>query len=221
LEGNSAIEKVVSLDMPGCGTKRTRETSKETLVSIAAELNQDIRNAGVERVVLVGHSIAGILLPMMVVGDPSLFSKLVYLSCSLPLEGESVMQMMGTALHGQDPDKVGWPQDPLNTPPIELAVAMFGRDLSEEQLSWLMGEISQDSMPGAVNSHPATRKGYGGRIPATYILTKRDPILPPEWQRQFAQRALCSSIVEIDTPHEPFVSHPELLVETLIPIITG
>ncbi|MNF11871.1 hypothetical protein D3C80_2131970 [compost metagenome] len=50
---------------------------------------------------------------------------------------------------------------------------------------------------------------------ASYVLTLRDDILPPLWQRRFAERLGCEEVVEIDTPHEPFVSHPELLAEVL------
>lgn len=219
LDGSEAVERVLALDMPGCGTKRSRDTSKETLASIAAELNQDIRSAGLRDVVLVGHSIAGALLPIMAAEDPRLFSQLIYLATNLPLEGESVSQTMGTTTHGQDPDRVGFPLDPLTTPQADLALAMFGPGLSGEQLAWLMGEVAQDKTPPVLGDEPVTREGYDGKIPATYILTLKDPILPPDWQRVFAKRALAEKVVEIDTPHEPFVSHPKVLAETLSQII--
>jgi pimeloyl-ACP methyl ester carboxylesterase len=215
LDGSNIAEKVFALDMPGCGKKRYRDSSNDSLAAIATELNQDIRDAGLRNVVLVGHSIAGVLLPMMAADDPSLFSRLIYLTTSLPLEGESINQMMGTTIHGQDPNHVGFPLDPLTTSREDLAVAMFSPDLSSAQLTWLMGEVAQDKTPPALTIEPVTRKGYDGKIPTVYILTLRDPILPPAWQRIFAERALCERVVEIDTPHEPFISHPRLLVETL------
>ncbi|MNT14997.1 hypothetical protein D3C72_1500270 [compost metagenome] len=52
-------------------------------------------------------------------------------------------------------------------------------------------------------------------IPASYILTQRDNILPVDWQRRFAQRAGAGEVIEIDTVHEPFVSHPQLLAEVV------
>lgn len=210
--------RLLALDMPGCGRKRGRDVADKTLASIVAELNQDIRDAGLTEIVLVGHSIAGILLPMMVAADPALFSHLIYLTTSLPREGESILSMMGTSLHGQDPEHVGWPVDPA-TPPMELFQAMFAPDLTPEQVAWLMSEVAQDVTPAAVATEPATRHGYAGRVPATYVVTLRDPILPPVWQRRFAERAGCDVIVEIDTPHEPFVSHPALLAETLREIV--
>jgi pimeloyl-ACP methyl ester carboxylesterase len=219
LQGTNSIGKILTLDMPGCGTKRSRPTSDETLTSIASELNQDIKDAGLKDVILIGHSIAGVLLPMMAAEDPSLFSKLIYLATNLPLEGESINQTMGTTVHGEDQNRVGFPLNPLTTSQEDLAMAMFGPDLSPEQLGWLMSEVAQDKTPPVLGDEPVSRKGYDGKIPATYVLTLRDPILPPGWQRRFAERALCEKVVEIDTPHEPFVSHPRLLAETLSGII--
>ncbi|MGI4746817.1 MAG: alpha/beta fold hydrolase [Janthinobacterium lividum] len=218
LEKHPDVGRLITLDMPGCGTKRGRDVGTLSLAAVVAELNQDLRILHVRGAVLVGHSIAGILLPMMAVADPPLFSQVVYLATSLPREGETIMEMMGSALHGQDPGHVGWPVDP-GTPPAKLFETMFAPDLSHAQFEWLMGEVVRDVTPPAVAMEGATRAGYANLLPSTYILTLRDPILPPPWQRRFAERAGCTAIVEIDTPHEPFISHPVLLADVLRQVI--
>jgi len=85
--------------------------------------------------VLGGHSIAGILLPMMAVEDPSLFSRLVYRTAAVPKEGQSIMEMLGPARQGENPEEVGWPVNLASTSPEALSVAIFGRDLSPAQLA--------------------------------------------------------------------------------------
>ncbi|TDV65757.1 alpha/beta fold hydrolase [Pseudomonas sp. LP_7_YM] len=209
------FQRIITLDMPGCGSKRGRDNSQLNLATVVKELNDGLRTADVKQSILLGHSIAGALVPMMAVEDPSLYSQLIYLATSLPAEGQSIMQLLGTGLHGEDPEHVGYPIDPLASTPQALSAAMFGQDLSEVQLSWLLSEVAQDSTPPAVALEPVTRAGYQGLMPATYILTQRDNILPPLWQRRFAERAGAARIIEIDTPHEPFVSHPALLAEVL------
>ncbi len=211
----AAIERIITLDMPGCGDKRGRDLSSLTLASIVRELNDELRAQGVRQAILLGHSIAGILMPRMAVEDPSLYVHLIYLATSLPNEGQSIMQMLGTSLHGENPEHVGWPIDPTKATAQELSVAMFGQDLSETQLAWLLSEVAQDMTPPAVALEPATRAGYAGLVAASYIVTLRDNILPPVWQRRFAERAGCQQVIEIDTPHEPFISHPALLADVL------
>lgn len=214
-QDSAHFERIITLDMPGCGSKRGRDNSDLTLAAIVQELNDDLRRAGVSQGILLGHSIAGVLLPMMAVEDPALYSQLIYLATSLPAQGQTIMQLLGTGLHGEDAEHVGYPIDPGTSSPQALNIAMFGQDLSETQLAWLLNEVAQDSTPLAVALEPATRVGYAGLAPSTYILTQRDNILPPPWQRRFAERAGADRIIEIDTPHEPFVSHPSLLAEVL------
>src|SRR5690606_13693771 len=77
------FDRVIALDMPGCGSKRSRDPEGLSLADIARELNDELRDMGVTQAVLLGHSIAGVLLPMMAVQAPALFSRLVYLSTAV------------------------------------------------------------------------------------------------------------------------------------------
>ena len=140
--------------MPGCGTKRSRDSSTTTFPEIVAELNQEIRAAGLHGIVLIGHSIAGVLLPKMAAADPSLFSHVIYLTASLPNESDSV----NTSVHSANAKEVGFPLDPLITPLANLIVAMFDADLTVEQVEWLMGEGMQDKTPASVATGAATRE---------------------------------------------------------------
>lgn len=211
----ACFDRVITLDMPGCGTKRGRDVASLRLDDVVHELNEDLHALGVNQAVLLGHSIAGALLPLMVMAAPQLYSRLVYLACALPGEGQSILELLGTTLHGESPEHVGWPLDPAQTTPQALAVAMFGQDLDEPTLSWLLSEASQDMTPLCVATDSISREGYAGIIPASYILTVRDNILPADWQRRFAQRAGAREVIEIDTAHEPFVSHPQLLADVI------
>jgi hypothetical protein len=43
---------------------------------------------------------------------PVLFRRVIYISCSIPLPAQTLIEMMGAGLHGSNPDEVGWPSDP-------------------------------------------------------------------------------------------------------------
>lgn len=214
-EQPGCFERVITLDMPGCGKKRGRDVVSLGLDDVVEELNQDLRVLGVSQVVLLGHSIAGAVLPRMVLAAPQLFSRLVFLACALPDEGQSIQQMLGSTRHGESPDHVGWPLDPMHSTPQAMTMAMFGQDLNPQTLDWLLSEVSQDTTPPCVATESISREGYAGMIPASYIITLRDNILPVDWQSRFAQRAGAGKVIEIDTAHEPFVSHPHLLAEVV------
>lgn len=209
----------ILLDMPGCGTKRGQSAAGMTLADIVAELNGELRAAGVFDGVLIGHSIAGALMPMLIAADPTLYASAIYLASCAPLEGQTVAAMMGGGRHGSDPESVGFPLDPVTTTLDAQLRAMFCEGMTGEMIDWLLKEVALDMTPEAVMAEPISRSRYPEAMPATYILTLRDGILPVAWQRRFAGRLGCSGVVEIDTPHEPFLSHPAYLAETLSALI--
>ena len=203
--------RAMALDMPGCGSKRGRSAEGKTLAELAREFNEELRVAEVASAVLIGHSIAGALMPVMMAEHPALFSHLIYLAAAAPDEGQNIADLMGRGVHDADPERVGFPLDPMTTPTDRLAAAMFGADLSTAQLTWLLAEVAQDVTPPALFTEQV-RYGHrpAGHL-ATYVVTLRDPVLPAIWQRRFAQRLGCDRVAELDTPHEPFISHPREL----------
>nr|WP_242070488.1 alpha/beta hydrolase [Pseudomonas mohnii] len=209
------FERVITLDIPGCGNKRDQDVVSLRLDDVVEELNQDLRVLGVSQAVLLGNSIAGAILPRMVFAAPQLFSHLVFLACALPDEGQSILQMLSSTLHGESPDHVGWPLDPVHSTRQAMAVAIFGQDLSPSILEWLLSEVRQDTTPLCVATESISHEGYAGMIPASYIITQHDNILPVDWQRRFAQRAGAGEVIEKDTAHESFVSHPQLLAKVV------
>lgn len=53
------FDRVITLDMPGCGKKRGRDVASLRLDDVVNELNEDLHALGVNQAVLLGHSIAG------------------------------------------------------------------------------------------------------------------------------------------------------------------
>jgi pimeloyl-ACP methyl ester carboxylesterase len=212
LEGAGYAGRMIALDVPGCGAKRARHGEAITLAQIAAELNGDVRAAGLGEpgLVVVGHSLAGILLPMLHADDPALYDAFVFLSASAPAEGQSVMDLMGDRPHGADPARVGWPLDPAATPRRDLWAAMFCDDLDTATCDWLLDEAERDHWPPAA-AEPVWRGDFATAARSSYIVCGRDRILPVAWQGRFAERLGCDSLYVMDSPHEPFVSHvPQL-----------
>src|SRR3546814_1797201 len=124
-------------------------------------------------------------MPMLIIEDPTLFSSAIFLATCAPLEGQTVATMMGSGRHGSDLDVVGFPLDPATTPLGEQLRAMFCHDMAEDIIDWLLGEVALDATPEAVMLEPISRAGYPAGLRTTYILTRRDGILPIARQQSF------------------------------------
>ena len=189
---------------------------------MVAELNADVRAAGVKDAIIVGHSLAGVIVPRMVTADPDLYSQVVMLTTAAPKEGDTIVQLMGSGVHGSSGTAVGFPLDPTTTPRQDQFRPMFCEGMDEADITWLLGECAQDHWPMCVATEPVTRAGFIGLRPVTFIVTLRDGILPVPWQGRFAERfGPDTAIVSIDTPHEPFITHPRLVADTLAAIALG
>ncbi|WP_165189660.1 alpha/beta fold hydrolase [Caulobacter soli] len=208
---------VLALDVPGCGVKRDRETLELGVEAVADELLADIEAAGLSDVVLVGHSQAGTMLPVLAARQsPGLFRRLVYLSCCAPLPGQSVLDMMGGGVQGANPDEVGWPLDPnLHGREVQRPI-MFCNDMDGDQARAFLARLDQDSWPMAVTYAVHWTYEHLKDVPSTYVVCERDGILPPVWQERFAERLQVGRVVRLDAGHQAMNTRPEELAELLL-----
>jgi len=207
---------LLALDVPGCGVKRSRETTGLSIEDVASELVADIETAGLRSVVLVGHSQAGQAMCFMQKQRPDLFRRLIYVSCSLPLQGQSVPQLIGTSLHGENEDEVGWPLNPATTEMVERYRAMFCNDMNDEQADVFLSQLDQDCWPLQTYSQTDWPQEHLGDVPSTFVLCESDMSLPASWQEVFARRLKCERVRRVDAGHQVMVTQPQVLANILI-----
>lgn len=202
-------------DAPGCGSKRGRDTGQLRLIDIAQELNDELARVDTRNALLVGHSMAGVVLPLMVENRPDLFSSACFLSTSIPRNGESILDLFGTELRGIDQTRLGWPASREDGPERFFA-AMFAPDMTPEQFAVVFKNALEDLWPTCASTEAVHRAGFPDSVSVSFVVTERDPVLPPAWQGRFAERLGATRLYSIDTPHEPFITHPDLLADLLV-----
>ena len=212
----SASSDCVALDVPGCGEKRERDTSAIEFDDIARELIADIEAAGMNDVVLVGHSQAGMPMPRMAEFAPELFSKLVYVTCSAPPPGTSVLELIGNCLRGEREDQVGYPLDPATTSFEERFAVMFCNDMSADEREAFLAKLGHDMWPMSSYTYRNWRYDHLGSVASTYVVCEQDMSLPPAWQERFAERLRVDSVVRIDAGHQVMNTQPKALAAALI-----
>jgi pimeloyl-ACP methyl ester carboxylesterase len=207
--------RALALDVPGCGAKRGRDTAHLTMDDITTELALDVERAGFRDVVLVGHSQAGTVLPGLLERKPGLFRRAVYVTCSLPLPGQSITQMMGSSVQGEVEDEVGWPADPKDGDPQGVFPLMFCNDMDQAQAAAFLARLGADAWPA--QSYQASDWSFDrlGETPASFIVCLRDAALPARWQEVFAQRLKAERLVRIDAGHQVMNTRPHALAEAL------
>ena len=214
-QASGGFGRAVALDAPGCGAKRGRPTDTLTLDDVAGELIADIEAAGMSQVLLVGHSQAGQAMSLMVARRPDLFRRLIHISCSIPLPGQSVMQMLGTGRQGEHENEIGWPFDPATTPANERFAKLFCNDMDRTQTVSFLGRLGQDAWPTQTYSFTDWRHEPHEAVPASFVICLRDQVLPAPWQETFADRFRAERRIRIDAGHQAMTTRPHALAEIL------
>lgn len=216
-EAGEAAGRVLTLDVPGCGEKRGRDTRNisvpEVIDVLATELDaNDVRDA-----LLVGHSQAGTILPGLVAARSDRIARAVYFTCAAPSPGQTVAHMMGRGVQGSAENEIGWPLDPEAASPEALFDAAFCNDMDQEMSRTFLAKLGKDNWPEACgNDWNSWQYDAARHVPATYVIALADKILPVAWQERFAARVNASRLVRIDSGHQGMNTRPFSLAEILI-----
>ena len=201
LEGSSQVEQVIAIDLVGHGGRlEEKPLDQICLGDYADDVVREIESRDLQDVVLVGHSLAGITLPLAAHRLVGRLRRVVYLSTANPPVGQSVEDRMN---------------DPLS--PISREVdfeTMFCNDLDAETSTWLLSRLGPEP-PGPMAEKITVATGPPG-VPSTYILLEKDEALPPAFQREQARTVQADEIVTLDAGHSAFASRPQELTELLI-----
>ena len=120
---------VIAVDLPGRG-RRPAAPESVTFADCARAIVEDIDAAGLEEVVLVGHSQAGCSLPraMGLLGERVRHA--VFVAALVPEDGRSPMGELAPHVSGMIDDHVERRRDTMDP---AMAKAVFGNDLDDEQ----------------------------------------------------------------------------------------
>jgi pimeloyl-ACP methyl ester carboxylesterase len=204
-------------DLPGHGTNAL-PLSRVTLKQYVAAIVQ-LLEAATEPVILVGHSMAGMVVTEAACQVPHKVHSLVYLCAYLPLPGQSVFELIA----------LNRGHEPLT--PIELAlelstdkrscsidtdqiIPLFYTDAPTGAVPMLQQRFAtQASLP--LSSAARFEQRTFEALDTVYICCTRDKVIPLHHQRRMLARQSCKTLLQIEADHSPFHSCPHHLAELL------
>jgi pimeloyl-ACP methyl ester carboxylesterase len=184
-----------------------------TCTEYAEQVSGELEELGKDAI-LVGHSFAGLTLPLVAARQP--LGHLVYIGALIPKPGVSMSQQFEAG--------------------EEAIIFDGGRELNEEEsLSyWTDRDAAIDSMYHDCerrdaewawsNLRPQSRAAQDEvcplqelpDIPSTFIVCRDDRLASAKWGRERARDRLRADVVELDGGHSPMLSRPGELAELLV-----
>jgi pimeloyl-ACP methyl ester carboxylesterase len=167
---------------------------------------------GVEPSLVVGHSMAGVAIPLVPARTP--VRRLVYLGALIPEPGEPMAEVQAR----------------------EHALGDTGAVARDEcgRSYWTSAEsaieiLYQDCEPGlaraaAARLRPQARTPHDEpcplerfpEVPTSYVLMREDRMIRPEWSRIACRQRLGIDAIELPGGHSPMLANPEQLADILI-----
>jgi pimeloyl-ACP methyl ester carboxylesterase len=206
---------VEAVDLPGRG-RHAVDPRTVSFEDCARSVVGDVEARGFERVVLVGHSLAGCSMPSIAAALGDRVLGLVFVACTVPEEGRSAIDTLDASVQAL---ARSMPRD-LEPAPLsgEMAARVLGSDLTAAQVAWCLERTVAEAP--ALSFDPISLVGLrSASAPRWWIRTLRDEIVPADRQLRFAANVGECEILDIDAGHMAMVSHPELLADLLDGIV--
>ncbi|UFS60606.1 alpha/beta fold hydrolase [Subtercola endophyticus] len=202
---------VLAVDLPGRGTE-PGDLATLTIEKCVQSVIRQIDDAGMDRVMLVSHSQAGITMPVVAERlGAARTARLIFLSSVIPPNGSAAVDTLNPPLRFIT-------RRAAVRRPVRKAVGrgvasmFFGNGMTAEQREFTVGHQYAESAGLVLERVDRTLPA----VPTTWILLTADRLLKPRQQREFiANLGGVDEVVPLDTCHDAMISEPAALAELL------
>ena len=210
----AAGHEVDTFDLPGHGADTTPH-DQVTLDLYAGRVAEVIGQDG-EPVVLVGHSMGGIVVTQAAELVPERIARLVYLTAFLPKDGESLQYLAGLP---ENPEDIVMPNCEIAPPdaiiPGWAARAAFYHRCTEAEADAAIAQLNPQPLP-PLGTPVSITPERAGAVERHYIACTDDRAIPIALQRRMIAESPCATVTDIDADHSPFICAEDELTRALL-----
>lgn len=202
-------QKVVVVQLPGHGTDNTPFVSlhldsyRDKVIHVIDSLNT--------KVILVGHSLAGMVITEVAEKVPARIEKMIYVAAFLPGNGQSLLDLANTdptSLLGQN---ITSPDNEITLDlPRESITDIFIQDGSAAVKSLVLDNYKTEPGIPFLDTVTITPANFGS-VNKYYIHTIKDHAVTYDLQQRMVAAAGLKNIYRLNTSHSPFLASPDSL----------
>lgn len=196
--------KTVAVELPAHG-KDTRSLQDQSLQTYVDEIVK-VLDEQEKPVILVGHSMGGVLISLAAEARPEKVKKLVYAAAFLLKDGQSG--------HGMDTgvkprDLYAFSPDGRTAVCSEkMLKERYAFRCSKEDQERICANLCDELIEPLVTPVHITKENWGS-IPRYFIAGTYDPAIDPETVQKMLEALPCEKVYEVASDHDLFDSAPE------------
>jgi pimeloyl-ACP methyl ester carboxylesterase len=207
-EGNN----VTVVELPGHGSDNTvpstltLNTYRDKVLDAMSKING--------KVILVGHSLGGMIISAVAEQNPSKIEELVYLAAYLPSSGQSLLALAGTdagSALGDSVNKVPiLTQNANGTLDVlhDQIVNIFIQDGSAQIQNLVLQNYRPEPAIPFTNPVTLTAANFGS-VEKVYIKTLQDHVVSPGLQNRMIASGNVKTVYQLNTSHSAFLAKPD------------
>ena len=205
--------RVLAVQLPGHGSDNT-DPRLLHMDSYIKSVSDSIKEIG-EKVILVGHSLAGMIVSGVAEQIPELIEKLVFVAAYVPQSGQSAysislldkQSLLGASLLvSEDQSEFGIKKEDI--------LNIFCQDGSEDVQKLILSNYKAE--PAAPFADPVVlSEEKFGKVAKYYVETLQDHGIGNDLQKEMIAVAKIKNVYELNTGHTPLLSKPQELSSIL------
>lgn len=210
----TAGNTVITFDLPAHGDDDTPAT-EATFESYVERVGR-FMEAEPEKVVLVGHSMGGVVISQVAENLSDKIEKLVYLSAYVPQNGQSLQDLAEQDADSLIGRNLKFAEDySTATLPADVAVEVFAGDCADD-IKRLVVEKSRPEPLAAFQAKVSLTDEKFGAVPKYFIKTTQDKGVGTALQEKMIQEnGAIKQVFKIESGHSPYFAKPNELAEIL------
>ncbi len=205
--------KIVTPDLPGHG----RDNTAFTQINLRSYVDfiTDLVQAQEMPVILLGHSMAGVIISQVAENIPEKIEKLIYLAAFIPENNGSLLEeakkssnhalSLETSLNKQENE--------INLVESIKLADIFYNACPEEAIHFALARLQKEPYQPFLDAITISAEKFG-KVKKAYIECVLDNAVPIADQRRMF-RNINADAITLNTDHSPFFSDPIALVEAL------
>jgi pimeloyl-ACP methyl ester carboxylesterase len=202
-----------TFDLPAHGADSTA-AGAATLDGYVERVSAEIDAAG-PPVILVGHSMAGIVISQLAERRPAEIERLVYIGAYVPANGQSLFDLAMSDADSEIGPHLEFGEDGTIGVAAVAFADLFCGDCDADGKALLAASYQTEPMAPLGTPVALTADGFGS-VRKTYFHTTADRVVSPGLQGRMAAAAAIDREIDLDSSHVPMLSQPDAVAHALL-----